>query len=95
MTIPPHGPTDTGWNVDVVIPPKNTLIAIDLLPEDGATLDLAVSAEEDTISLVLGAEGPPGPPGPSEAESVVLQAPNGSRWRLVVSNTGVLSTTPA
>jgi len=93
MTIPPQGPNDKGWDIDVVIPPNDTLLSIELLPAEGTVLNLGVDQGVDEINLVLGAEGPRGPTGPPG--TAVLQAPNGSLWRLVVSNTGALSTTPA
>jgi hypothetical protein len=63
VTIPPTGENDQGWDIDVVIPPNDTLLSLDLLPLGGTTLDLSVAADE--LSLVLGGDGPNGPRGPT------------------------------
>lgn len=91
MTITPHASSGQGWEVDVVVPPNNTTLTIDLMPQASVALDLRID-EQEIVELILGGEGPMGPPGPTEATSVVLQAPDGSRWALVVDNSGVLST---
>jgi hypothetical protein len=170
MTITPHASGGDGWNVDVVVPPNNTTLTIDLLPQASTAVDLRVDRQE-IVELILGGDGPmglpgpeggptgptgpsgppgivwhgdwdwqtdyqigdsvsyggvswvayvdppvgetppnhqehwqlvadkgqqgpTGPPGPTESTSVVLTAPNASRWRLVVDNTGALSTIP-
>jgi hypothetical protein len=52
-----------GWDVDVVIPPNDTTIEIDLMSTEAATLDLSLSAQ-DELNMLLGSDGPVGPPGP-------------------------------
>jgi microcystin-dependent protein len=60
MTIVP-GESD-GWDVDVVIPPNDILLQIDLLPTGGMSLDLTVESP-DYIQMVLGGDGPVGSTG--------------------------------
>jgi hypothetical protein len=63
VTIPPLSPTDTGWDIDIVIPAQAMFLALDLVPVDGVTLNLQVSDQTDELSLALGNDGPQGPRG--------------------------------
>lgn len=106
MTIPPGGEGDTGWDIDVVLlGPDPVLFQLDVTPMSGGDITLQVARDVEPIDLNLagagndgqmGPTGPAGPPGPAgEATSVVLTAPDGGRWQLVVDNSGALSTVPA
>src|SRR3954468_13896736 len=63
MTLVP-GSTD-GFDVDIVIPPDDTIVGIDLMPMEGSALDLSLTRDEDVLNLVLGGDGPTGPSGPT------------------------------
>jgi len=60
-TVPGEG---DGFDVDLVLPPIDKIIAIDLVAADPTTLDLTVNIGEEVLDLVLGSEGPVGPGGP-------------------------------
>jgi hypothetical protein len=55
-------PEVPGWDVDVVIPPNDVTIVIDLVPTVPPTLDLSLAAQE-SLNMLLGGDGPIGPPG--------------------------------
>jgi hypothetical protein len=55
---------ESGFNVDVIIPPNDVTIGIDLLPMEPPTMDLSVAAQE-SLNMLLGGDGPIGPPGPT------------------------------
>jgi hypothetical protein len=59
MTVSPGNP---GFDVDVIIPPNDTTLEIDLI-STAPTLDLSLSGT-DQMDMVLGGEGPPGALGP-------------------------------
>jgi hypothetical protein len=64
MTITPHS-SNAGWDVDVVIPPNDTILTIEVVPVAGTMLDLSMAADEEGLNLVLGSDGPIGPIGPT------------------------------
>jgi hypothetical protein len=55
-------PEPPGWDVDVVIPPNDVTVEIDLVPTVPPTLDLSLAAQE-SLNMLLGGDGPIGPPG--------------------------------
>jgi len=63
MTLVPGG---SGFDVDLIIPPNDTTVEIDLLPVESSTLDLSLTTVGDQVSLILqGPEGPVGDQGPT------------------------------
>jgi hypothetical protein len=76
MTVVP-GESD-GFDVDLVIPPNDTVIGIDLLPMEAITLDMTLTPEEDALNLILGGDGPVGPAGatgPAGRSIVITESP--------------------
>jgi hypothetical protein len=65
VTIPPLSATDTGWDIDVVIPAQDGQLTLDLVPTDGVTLNLQLDTGIDEMTLALGDLGPEGPRGPT------------------------------
>lgn len=65
MTIPPRSEAAPGWDIDVVIPSESTVLALDLMPVVGVTLDLKLDTGIDEMTLALGDDGPVGPVGPT------------------------------
>lgn len=62
MTVVP-GEGD-GFDVDLIIPPNDITVAIDLLTAEPTTLDLTLDLGEEVLDLFLGGDGPVGPGGP-------------------------------
>lgn len=52
-----------GFDVDLVIPPNDTTVALDLLAAEPTTINLSLDPSE-VLDLVLGGDGPVGPVGP-------------------------------